>query len=144
MVGKDIDFSNKELSKLIPEQYQKNFILAGEVENIMTYMQAMEIFCLSSLWGEGFPNVLGEAMLAKLPCVVTNIGDSAEVLGDCGSMVDLPITKEKIFKHLNDMIQLPKDDLIKIGKRGRQRILKNFTISKKIEEYHMLYAEVLK
>ena len=31
MIGKGVDFLNKELSKLIPEQYRQNFILLGEV-----------------------------------------------------------------------------------------------------------------
>jgi glycosyltransferase involved in cell wall biosynthesis len=143
MIGKGVDFLNKELSKLIPEQYRQNFILLGEVENVMDYMQAMEIFCISSFWGEGFPNVLGEAMLAELPCVVTNIGDSAQVLGECGSIIDMPITEEKITNNLIEMIKLSKVDLKKIGNKGRQRIIENFSIEQTLKKYQMLYTEVL-
>jgi glycosyltransferase involved in cell wall biosynthesis len=82
-------------------------------------------------------------MLAELPCVVTNIGDSAQVLGECGSIIDMPITEEKITNNLIEMIKLSKVDLKKIGNKGRQRIIENFSIEQTLKKYQMLYTEVL-
>ena len=143
MIGKGVNFSNIKFNSLIPHQYKQHFILLGEIENTQDYMEAMDIFCLSSLWGEGFPNVLGEAMLVELPCISTNIGDSAEVIGECGLIVDQPITEEKITNNLEQLVSLSKAELEQIGKKGRERIISNFTITKTLDQYQIIYKEVL-
>jgi glycosyltransferase involved in cell wall biosynthesis len=43
---------------------------------------AIDVVCSASVYGEGFPNVIGEAMASGRRCVVTDIGDSEFVVGD--------------------------------------------------------------
>lgn len=56
--------------------------------DIECYYSAMDIYTSCSVYGEGFSNTIGEAMSCGLPCVVTNIGDSEMIVGECGIVVE--------------------------------------------------------
>lgn len=61
-------------------------IWAGARGDMLAVYNALDI-ASSSSYGEGFPNVIGEAMACGVPCVVTDIGDSAHIVGDAGIVV---------------------------------------------------------
>lgn len=53
--------------------------LPGERQDVGRINAGLDLACSSSL-GEGFPNVIAEAMSAGVPVVATDVGDSREIV----------------------------------------------------------------
>jgi glycosyltransferase involved in cell wall biosynthesis len=62
-------------------------IWAGEMGSLRNVYNAFDVATLSSAFGEGFPNVVGEAMACGVPVVATDVGDVRLIVGDLGEIV---------------------------------------------------------
>lgn len=87
---------------------------------------AFDLATLSSAYGEGFPNVIGEAMASGVPCVVTNVGDSAYIVGDTGTVV--PTRNPEALAHAWDaMLDRIEKEGCELGVRARERLCRLFS-----------------
>jgi glycosyltransferase involved in cell wall biosynthesis len=56
-------------------------------EDMPAVHNALDVAVSSSSYGEGLSNVIAEAMACGVPCVVTNVGDSAWMVGERGEVI---------------------------------------------------------
>lgn len=66
---------------------RQNVILLEQCQGIERYYSAIDMYCSASLYGEGFPNALAEAMASGPSCIATDVGDSALILSNLGQLL---------------------------------------------------------
>ena len=103
----------------------------------------MDIFCVSSAWGEGFPNVIGEAMASGIPCVATDIGDSSIIIGDTGVVVP-PKDKGSLIKGLEILLNMSLEEYLTLSEKAIDRIKSNYALNRIVDEYASLYEMAIK
>jgi glycosyltransferase involved in cell wall biosynthesis len=59
----------------------------GKIDDMKAAYNAFDIATLSSAFGEGFPNTVGEAMACGVPVAATDIGDVRAIIGGLGEVV---------------------------------------------------------
>jgi glycosyltransferase involved in cell wall biosynthesis len=105
-------------------------IWAGPRSDMAAVYNALDL-SVSASHGEGFPNVVAEAMACGTPCVVTAVGDSAEIVGDAGWVCppgDIPALRAAIASALSDPASRTRH-----GIRGRQRIVEHFSTRRLVQ-----------
>lgn len=84
LIGLGMSRDNAELIALARHYgLLDHLIFLGRRDDVPALMRALDIHVLSSK-AEGFPNVVSEAMASGAACVVTDVGDAAEIVGGHG------------------------------------------------------------
>jgi glycosyltransferase involved in cell wall biosynthesis len=112
---------------------------AGPQADMPAVYNALDICCLASSFGEGFPNVLGEAMSCGVPCVATDVGDAAVIVGNAGYVVpgnDARVLAEALTR------------MVKAVRAGtapatRERMVREYSLDRMILATEQALAEVL-
>jgi len=145
LCGEDVDRSNTVLLEMIRRYsdtgFENSVHLIGRRGDMEQVYAAMDILGTSSV-GEGLPLVVGEAMARGIPCVVTDVGDSAHVVGETGIVVPAEDSK-KLSEAWSFMYQLTDSELLERGKAARLRIENELNIKTAVKKYHDLYTSIL-
>jgi len=139
LVGQGVDKNNHLLIKLIEDlKIRKNVHLLGKRMDIDKITAGLDVACSSSSWGESFSNAIGEAMACGVPCVVTDVGDSAWIVGDTGIVIK-PRDEEALTKAWIELIELGSEGRARLGRSARQRVIEYFSINIVVKQYEDLY-----
>jgi len=143
LAGTGVNKENEILHTLIKDLGIVNQVhLLGERRDSPHLMAALDILTSASAYGEAFPLVLGEAMSCGVPCVTTDIGDSALIVGDTGRVVP-PKNPEALANAWQELIKLGSDGREALGKAARARIIECFSLNAIVSQYEMLYESAI-
>jgi len=142
MVGTGVDENNAGLTRAIADAGIGSKVhLLGEKENIPAITAGFDIATCSS-YSEGFPNVVGEAMSCGVPCVVTDVGDCSEVVGDTGIVVNAR-DPGGMAQGWESILSMDPDRRKTMGQSARDRVAFLFSLDKVARKYESIYERIV-
>lgn len=142
IVGRDCTPANQALVALLRDAgIAERTRLLGERHDVPRLLQGFDLLVSSSV-GEGFPNSVGEAMAAGVPCVVTDVGDSALLVDGTGIVVP-PGQPDALAAGMRRLADAGPDRRQELGRQARRRMEQHFSIGAVAGMYADLYETVL-
>lgn len=120
----------------------KHIVFAGEIPGASTLLNALDIFCFTSL-DEGLPNAVMEAAVAGVPIVSWRVPFMEELLkkGDVAVLVE-PANISDFKKAVADLINSP-ELRSRFGQAARDHVLEQFSLGRFIKNMTSVYESLL-
>lgn len=115
--------------------------LCGERGDVQMLMAALDVL-VSTSWGEAFPNVLAEAMACGVPCVATDVGDSAQIVGDTGHVVSVG-DMLSLARAVEELLSEDESSRVTRADRARARITERYEIAAVAGRYAAFYRSLV-
>lgn len=141
LMGEGMDEPSGRLMRLIGELPTDRLTLQGHVRSLAELLPGLDLLVLPSAWGEGFPNILGEAMSSGVPCIATDVGDSRWIIQDGGIVVS-PRDSDQMASAIAILAKLGVEGRRKLGMAARRRVEDEFSMDRIGMLYTQLYQEV--
>jgi len=136
--GNGVSADNPAFASLIERKFPfERMRLLGRRSDIPRLLAAMDVFVLPSI-SEAFPNALLEAMAAGLPCIATDVGQNAEVLGSDEFLVPVG-NAERLAAKLADLISWPAPERVSRGEANRAKVKNGYTVECMTREFDRLF-----
>lgn len=140
--GREISLQNPELAAWVRADGLEGVVhLLGLRDDSAALTAALDLATLSS-WGEAFPMVIGEAMACGVPCVSTDVGDAALLLGETGRVVPRR-DPQALAQAWGDLLALPPSAREALGRAARQRVAERFGVEQMAGAYARLYEDII-
>ena len=141
LCGDGVTPDNTELMQMLEKaDILEQCRVLGNRDDVPFLLASLDIVASSS-FAESFPVVIGEAMSCEIPCVVTDVGDSALIVGQTGRSVP-PRDAKALALGLHGLIQLGREGRQQLGKAARQRIRAHYDLPDIVRQYENVYEEL--
>jgi sugar transferase (PEP-CTERM/EpsH1 system associated) len=128
----------KYLERFVEENRVKNVIFLGRRNDAHKLIKLFDIFVLSSI-NEGCSQTIEEAMASSKPVVATSVGGNVVLVKDKETGILVPKKDPKVMA--DALLKLIRDRKLRkeMGRKGRERAEKYFTIEKQARKYEEIY-----
>jgi len=141
LCGEGVDWNNGELAAWAGAAgLLRRVHLLGRRDDMPRVTAALDLAVCSSL-SEGFPNAIGEAMACAVPCVASDAGDSARLVGETGRIAPVG-NLESLASHSLALLALSPGERMSLGLAARRRIQQEFSMTHSVARYRALYEEL--
>jgi glycosyltransferase involved in cell wall biosynthesis len=142
LAGDHVDRANAELARVLAAPTLAARVhLLGRRDDVPRLVAGLDVLTSAAAYGEAFPNVLGEAMACGVPCVATDVGDSAVIVGECGRVVP-PRQPAALAGAWASLLEFGPAGRASLGERARRRIVECYGLAAVVHRYEALYDEV--
>jgi glycosyltransferase involved in cell wall biosynthesis len=142
LAGIGVDSENLEIMRLIESTtVPQHFHALGHRDDIGHIIAGLDIACSSSAFGEGSSNAIAEAMACGVPCVVTDVGDSALLVRNLGKVV-LARDPQAFARACRELLDMSAGQRSRLGQAARERVKACFPLSSVVGRYEDLYQEL--
>ncbi len=140
LIGEGADPANPLLAAWARESgVEGALVLLGKQRDMHRLYPALDV-AVNASSGEGFSNAVGEAMCCQVPCVVTDVGDSALIVGDTGVVVR-PDDPRDLASGWGAVLGMDAEKRLAMGARARARMVERYSLASVQGMYHTLYRE---
>ena len=142
LCGANVDWENEALVGWIHAAgLTDRFRLLGRRDDVARVTAALDIFTLCSASGEGCPLVVCEAMASEVPCVVTDVGDSGDMVGETGIVVK-PGDLSGLCDAWDRLVRLSAGERAELGRKARTRAEEQYNIESVAASYAEVYQSL--
>jgi len=112
----------------------------GPRQDIPALVPGLDLYVLSSAWGESMPLAVAEAMASGVPAVVTDVGDSRWLAGDDRAVCP-PGDVAAMATAAGRILSLPAAERAELGRRCREHIMGAMSMSHYVSAHEAAYRD---
>ncbi len=142
LCGTNITPENTTLAPWIRDSgHAERFHCLGERLDVESIHAALDVEVSASV-SEAFSNSIGEALCCGVPCVVTDVGDSAWLVDDAGWVVP-PHDAAAMANACVQILSASPPERSLLSHRARQRMEQQFDIHTIARQYEAIWREII-
>lgn len=135
LAGKNVNYNNKNLTDIICYyKIREHVILLDELANVDDYLRHVNLLVNCSKSSEGFPNIIGEAIMNNCICVASNISDNKYILKNEKLIIN-NLNERSLSKKILEIYNLSVEEKKKIATNLKKHFIDNYSLNKIVEMY---------